>query len=196
MEVRDNVKFCAYLAGPEVFLLPRDLARDIGEKKKKYCRDHGIDARFPLDVTPDPHEPDRGHAIFAICTKLMEESNLLIANMTPFRGVSMDVGTAVEIGYMYAQGHTVFGYTNAMTDYEQRVPGTSIDIAGRMVDSDGLQVEDFGYADNLMCEGAVWKRSRHSIVRPDRPVPTDRMLTDLSTFERCVNTAATVLAIA
>lgn len=195
VEVPHDVSFCAYLAGPEVFLLPPDQARDIGEQKKKCCRDHGIDARFPLDETPADHDDDQGHATFAVCIKLMGESNLLIANMTPFRGVSMDVGTAIEIGYMYGRGHTVFGYTNSMTDYAQRVPDTTIDNPDRIVDADGLHVENFGYADNLMCEGTVWERTRHSIIRPDQPVPTDQMLTDLATFEKCVRTAARVLAI-
>jgi len=45
----------------------------------------------------------------------------------------MDVGTAVEIGYMHAQGKPVFGYTNVAADYADRC------------DDDGCDIEAFGY---------------------------------------------------
>ena len=51
----------------------------------------------------------------------MDGVDLVIANMTPFRGPSMDVGTAVELGYSFARGLPVFGYTNIVDDYEARV---------------------------------------------------------------------------
>lgn len=131
----------AYLAGPEVF---SPNARDIGEAKISICRERGIDAQFLLIEINDEHSltpADRGHAIFAACVEMMDECDLVIANMTPFRGVSMDVGTAIEMGYMYGRGRPVLGYTNVEADYDARV--------GR----DTLQVESFGFADNLMCEG-------------------------------------------
>ena len=62
-----------------------------------------------------------GLAAFDICIELMDTCQLGIANTTPFRGPSMDVGTAVEMGYLYAQGKPVYGYTDAPTAYTQRV---------------------------------------------------------------------------
>ena len=110
----------AYLAGPEVFL-PN--AMEIGAEKIAICRAHGIDALFPFEDTQrdGATAADRGHALFLDCVEMMERCNLGIVNMTPFRGVSMDVGTAVELGYMHARGHPVFGYTNVTLDYEARV---------------------------------------------------------------------------
>jgi nucleoside 2-deoxyribosyltransferase len=42
--------------------------------------------------------------IFDVCVAMMQQCDLAIAQLTPFRGVSMDVGTAVELGYMHARG--------------------------------------------------------------------------------------------
>src|ERR1022692_1449458 len=114
-----------YLAGPEVFL-PN--AVEIGKAKVAICRRHGLDAIFPFEplesIATSP--ADRGHEIFLQCVAMMTRCNLVIANMTPFRGASMDVGTAVEIGYMYGQGHPIFGYTNVMDDYDVRVSDISL----------------------------------------------------------------------
>jgi nucleoside 2-deoxyribosyltransferase len=35
-------------------------------------------------------------------------------NCSPFRGVSLDAGTAYEIGYACALGKPVFGYSNVL----------------------------------------------------------------------------------
>jgi nucleoside 2-deoxyribosyltransferase len=164
----------AYLAGPEVFL-PH--AVEIGRKKIAICRARGLDARFPR-VRPGAGQPGsarRGHAIFKECVKMMEECNLIIANMTPFRGVSMDVGTAVEIGFMYARGHSVFGYTNVIDNYHDRVP------------EDSMRIESFGFTDNLMCEGPIWQS--HTSVVSTRVDATERF-TDLRGFVACVDQAA------
>jgi nucleoside 2-deoxyribosyltransferase len=164
-----------YLAGPEVFL-PN--AVEIGAEKISICNHYGLEARFPLDpaLVADGIEPaELGHRIFERCVEVMDECGVIIANMTPFRGISMDVGTAVEVGYMYGRGCPVFGYTNVATDYFERVR------------DDGFLVETFGFVDNLMCEGPVW-RSGHEVVRT--AVTGDRLLTDLTGFERCVELAA------
>ncbi|MGD1034264.1 MAG: nucleoside 2-deoxyribosyltransferase [Candidatus Dormibacteria bacterium] len=170
----------AYLAGPEVFL-PN--AMEIGAEKIAICRAHGIDALFPFEDTQrdGATAADRGHALFLDCVEMMERCNLGIVNMTPFRGVSMDVGTAVELGYMHARGHPVFGYTNVTLDYEARVSDES------------MAVEAFQFVDNLMCEGPIW-RSGGSVVRTH--VDPGDLYTDLRGFTRCVEQAATLLGVA
>ena len=60
----------------------------------------------------------------------MRSCDLLIANCTPFRGVSMDVGTAFEIGFMRALGRPVFGYSNTPADYAARVHTAAERTAG------------------------------------------------------------------
>ena len=166
-----------YLAGPEVFL-PN--AVELGEAKKAICRAHGFEGLFPLD---DPESrlvgaADLGAAIFRHCVDAVTRADILVANMTPFRGPSMDVGTAVEMGIMFALGRPVFGYSNAAEDYSARVT------------PDGYLVEDFGYADNLMCEGAVLA-SGATVVRTE--VAAGAALTDLKGFEECLRQAAGML---
>ena len=133
-----------YLAGPDVFL-PDAVA--LGDAKKRLCAEHGFEGVFPLD-SPTDHLDDlpgqeAGLGVFDLCVELMDGCDLAIANMTPFRGPSMDVGTAVEVGYMFAQGKPVFGYTDSSAGYADRVT------------VDGFHIEPFGLCENLMAPGAV-----------------------------------------
>ena len=165
----------AYLAGPDVFL-PNAL--EIGAAKKSICQAHGFEGLFPLDDA-GIEVPADGHDIFRGCVAMMERADLVIANMTPFRGLSMDVGTAVEIGFMFARGKPVFGYTNVAADYADRIP------------PDGMSVEPYGYFDNLMCDGTV-AASGGTVVRTD-VAEADRF-TDLRGFEEAVRQVARLLA--
>ncbi|HLX87745.1 MAG TPA: nucleoside 2-deoxyribosyltransferase [Acidimicrobiales bacterium] len=170
-----------YLAGPDVFL-PN--AVEIGARKKELCEQHGFNGVFPLDEIPPPLSVPAEFALatFDICVKMMRACQLAVANLSPFRGVSMDVGTAVELGFMWASGKPVFGYTNAQEDYKVRVEAAN--VAG------DLDVEDFGFFDNLMCESIV-RNSGGSVVRhtPAR----GREFSDLTGFEECLAQAAQVL---
>ncbi|MFL6239296.1 MAG: nucleoside 2-deoxyribosyltransferase [Actinomycetes bacterium] len=172
---------CIYLAGPEVFLLPPTRAMDVGVRKKEICLRYGFDAAYPSDEEPDFTElsTDVGLEIFDICVRMMSRCDLVIANMTPFRGVSMDVGTAIEMSYMYAMQKSVFAYSNVTDDYRGRIAG-----AGLMNDNES--VEDYGFTDNLMCEGLV-RRSGNEVVR--HKAPHAELLTALEGFEECVRQA-------
>lgn len=163
----------AYLAGPDVFLPD---AAEVGERKKRICAAHGLEGCFPLDGELPP--PDAGRdafarACFAQMIAFMDAADLAIANLTPFRGPSMDVGTAVEVGYMHARARPVFGYTSDPRDYAERVT------------ADTLEVEDLGLADNLMIEGAV-RASGGEVVRASAAGD----LSALEAFEVCVERVA------
>ena len=85
--------------------------------------------------------------------------------MVRFRGPGMDGGTAFEMGYMRGMGKPVFAYYDAeqfygtaepaglYPDRVRRMAGQSAENAA--VDVDGLLIEDFGMADNLMMIGAL-----------------------------------------
>jgi nucleoside 2-deoxyribosyltransferase len=169
-----------YLAGPEVFLPD---AAEIGERKIALCRQHGLDAVFPLepiralgDLTHMTGE-ERAVRFFDALVSQLETCAAVIANLTPFRGPSADVGTAWEVGYAWGRGVPVFGYTNALDHYFARVT------------PDGLVVEDFDLADNLMLEGAT-RRSGGGIVRVDGGSdPVDR-LRKLHGFEAALRRTA------
>jgi nucleoside 2-deoxyribosyltransferase len=174
-----------YLAGPEVFLA-RSVALSVGQAKKDLCAAFGFVGVFPLDEAADlsalsPNE--QGLAIFDHSIALLDSAQVVVANMTPFRGVSMDVGTAIEVGYFYGLGRPVFGYTNDGVDYKARVGALS-------AVTEGTDVEDFGFVDNLMCEGPA-RRSGVPVVRGT--ASSEHALTDLRAFEECLRQAARVL---
>ncbi|MBN0988136.1 nucleoside 2-deoxyribosyltransferase [Amphritea pacifica] len=137
-----------YLAGPDVFW-PNAVA--LGEAKKALCQQYGFTGHFPLDNELDlsaltPYEA--GIAIYQANIGLMNQCHIIIANMTPFRGPSMDVGTAFEMGYMTARNKAVWGYTLDGRLYSDR-------IEGEQTDRDGFSIEAFQMADNLMMVGAT-----------------------------------------
>jgi nucleoside 2-deoxyribosyltransferase len=167
-----------YLAGPDVFF-PDALA--IGEAKKLICAEHKLEGVFPLDATLELEglsPPEQGHRCFDAMLDLMDGCRLVIANLTPFRGPSMDVGTAVEIGYMLGQGKPVFGYTNVALDYAARVS------------PDGFFVEPFQLVDNLMVEGPMY-RTGVPVIRQN--VPQDEVYRSLEGFRLCVEQAVSYL---
>ncbi len=175
-----------YLAGPEVFLPD---AGDVGRRKQAICAEHGFDGVFPLDPALDlegrsPREA--GLEIGRANEDLIRSCHALIANMTPFRGIGMDPGTAFEMGFMRALDRPVLGYTNAPESFLERtrtrIP-TRRRADGRHEDGDGLVIEDHGFADNLMLEGAVI-RSGAEVAR-HRAAPAERY-TDLTAFTACV----------
>jgi nucleoside 2-deoxyribosyltransferase len=175
---RHGIRPRVYLAGPEVFL-PN--AMEIGMQKKDLCAHHGFEGVFPMDLSPTGtgSPSDAGHEIVDICMAMMEGCQLCVANLTPFRGVSMDVGTAVEIGFMVSSGKPVFGYTNSTDDYNVRLEQSGW--------RDDTMVEDFGFFDNAMCEGVIVRSGGVVIRQATEPA---KLLTELDGFEECLSLAA------
>lgn len=176
-----------YLAGPEVFL-PDALA--IAQAKKRVCAEHGLEGVFPLD-TPPAAAP--AHHPYWLRIYLANEAHIrscgaLIANLTPFRGVSADVGTVFELGFMRALGRPVAGYSHAGADFLARSRALLGDAArpradGGWEDAQGMGLEDFGLGDNLMVDGGI-EAAGGVFVRAD--VPPEDHWRDLRAFTRCV----------
>src|ERR1700761_1161819 len=179
------------LAGPDGFL-PQ--ASDWLERKKAICAGYRLVGVSPLDpLSSEPPEwvalPEwrrialRNEAHIRSCVAI-------VANLTPFRGPSADVGTVYEVGFARGLGLKVFGYatvTAAFLDRTISAFGGRQGPDGSWWDPDGLQVEQFGLFDNLMIEGGITE-SGGALVRDDQ----DRW-NDLSVFERCLQAAAAVL---
>jgi nucleoside 2-deoxyribosyltransferase len=174
-----------YLAGPEVFL-PN--AVEIGAAKKAICARHGLIGVFPLDNVLDLSglsPPEAGRAIFRANVALMRTADAVIANLTPFRGPGCDPGTAFEVGFMHALGKPVFAYANTAQGHAARVAAfceTTRRADGRLIDAEGLEVENFGLVDNLMLDGAALESG--GFLTGD--VPHAQRLTNLSVFTRAV----------
>jgi len=143
-----------YLAGPEVFL---EDARTIGRRKQALCAAYGFTGLFPLPTDEDDGaDIPPSAAIFSANVALMREADAILANLTPFRGVGADPGTAFEVGFCFALGKTVAAYSadpSTLTDRTFAVLGRAVDATH--LAADGLLVEDFGHFDNLMLAEAV-----------------------------------------
>jgi nucleoside 2-deoxyribosyltransferase len=128
-----------YLAGPDVFF--KDPQKS-AEALKALCAKEGLLGVFPLDaeITFSPNDTPKMKAvkIFRANVNLLDGCHGVLANMMPFRGPSTDVGTAWEMGYGYAKGLPVVGYSPDLRPYATRaVP-------------DEFLAENFNLVDNLM----------------------------------------------
>ncbi|KAH8597303.1 hypothetical protein B0O99DRAFT_618511 [Bisporella sp. PMI_857] len=154
-----------YLAGPEVFL-PEPIAK--GASLKALCNEHGAEGLFPMDN--ELGDEERGSVAEAAYIRnanmnLIRAADAIIANMTPFRGPSMDVGTAYEMGAGAALGKIVVGYTSDRTSFVEKVKAVSRcarDAEGLLRDDQGWAVEEFGdkeekLVDNLMISCGIEK---------------------------------------
>jgi nucleoside 2-deoxyribosyltransferase len=141
-----------YLAGPEVFL-PDPWAR--AAELKAICDRLGAIGWFPLDNQGDVADPDPDAMAANISRAdeaLVARCDAVVANLAPFRGPSMDPGTAYEMGLAKGLGKLVVGYCTDPRRLEDKVaavmPLTRHPEGWR--DSDGMLCRDFGLIDNLM----------------------------------------------
>ena len=183
-----------YLAGPEVFLVD---AVEIGALKRACCQRLGFDSIYPLDGElsgPSSLSPSR--RIFAANIEAIAGCDAIIANLTPFRGVSADPGTVFEIAHGLATGKKVFAYTADAAPLRMRIEqefgeGLRSDAHGRPLAGDSLVVEDFGLADNLMVAEAILSQG-WNIVLPKQELSIALALHDMSLFEACLMQAKAV----
>jgi nucleoside 2-deoxyribosyltransferase len=136
-----------YLAGPGVFR-PDPLA--FGQTLKEKCAQAGLVGLFPMDNQISDNSPhEKGASIYRANVELIDRSRAIIADISPFRGPSMDPGTAWEIGYGIARGLPVFAWTDDPAPLLERTRWLSAGDVGS-VDANGWTIEDFGHAENLM----------------------------------------------
>lgn len=180
-----------YLAGPEVFL--RD-ATEVGQKKKDLCKIYGFEGVFPLDNEVDvagkkPREI--GFCISEVNEGLIRSCDFVIANITPFRGPSADVGTVYEVGFAHALGKKVFAYTNVAAPFTVRTVEAlkgqvTRDVDGKLRDAFGMFVEEVDLVDNLMIDGCIEANTRLLVVED---APEGQLFTYLGGFEKCLKAA-------
>jgi nucleoside 2-deoxyribosyltransferase len=171
-----------YLAGPEVFLPD---AGEIGLRKQALCVAHGLVGYYPLDHDLDRAEGPLDRTIFRLNMAMIRQADAGIFNLSPFRGPGADPGTVFELGLMHGLGKPVFGYTNAAETLLARTPGAACDAAGIWRDADGMVIEDFGNAENLMLDVGLVDAGA-----PMVRAATTCALADLTGFEACLRLAA------
>ena len=181
-----------YLAGPEVFL-PDPM--EAGRLKIVLCAEHGLEGVYPLDAALDLSglaKPAQAALISRSNEDLMRSCDAAIANLTPFRGVSADAGTAFEVGFMRALGRPVLGYTNTPLDLAER---SRIYRTGARLpfdcDAPDVAIEDFDLAENLMLEVAIDACGGRLVRHQAKP---GEEMTDLDGFRTCLIAMRQVLA--
>ena len=180
-----------YLAGPEVFLRN---AKEIGEQKKALCKKYGFEGVFPVDIEINvKRKSPRGIGLFISSENegLIKSCEIVIANTTPFRGPSADVGTVFEIGFAHALGKLVFAYTNVTAPFTERTIqslGNQVNREqdGALRDAQGMFIEENELTDNLMIDGCINANSKILVIQE---APKDRLFIYLGGFEKCLKAA-------
>jgi nucleoside 2-deoxyribosyltransferase len=162
-----------YLAGDIVF---RPDALAIFDRMRAICSAHGILGVAPLDgqaaLTGLPPGEATIMAIVAADRDLMDTCNGGIFCLDPFRrAADMDPGTAVEIGFLFARGKPLSGFTVDGRFYPEKVaayfarawnaglrdraPLAVGGSSGDREDPDGILVHSEGMVQNGMTEGFI-----------------------------------------
>ncbi len=138
-----------YLAGPDVF---RPDALAYGEHLKRLCREHGLTGLYPLDtaIAAQLSGNEAAAAIHRANIALIQEADIVMANLDRFRGHEPDSGTAFEVGYAAALGKAVWVHTREARSIVHQLTGTPEDLAQHYRDEDGHTIENFGLNLNLM----------------------------------------------
>lgn len=139
-----------YIAGPDVFE-PNSI--EIGKEYVALCKKYHFHGMYPLDNVIDWQQEKHKIAqdIFLANAKLIQECDIILANLNPFRGKEADSGTVWECGYGFGLGKAVYGYMNTTDAYlELFHPDEKQEIHGMYYDRQGKMIEDFAYPINLM----------------------------------------------
>lgn len=136
-----------YLAGPEVFL-PNAL--DVGNDHKRLCKRYGYEGIFPLDNTISGNNPKEvAEAIRHANQAMIRTCDIVIANLSPFRGPEPDSGTVWEVGYAQGLGKNVFAYSTDLRTLKEKTQSI-LNLGDANCDALGMAIEDFGLTHNLM----------------------------------------------
>jgi nucleoside 2-deoxyribosyltransferase len=137
-----------YIAGPDVF---EKNSIEIGEKLVALCKKYGYEGLYPLDNVVDFSQEKRKIAqdIYEANVQMIDSADIVIANLSSFRGKEADTGTVWECGYAYAKGKEVYGYMSRKGDYIDQFDSKRQEN-GIFLDEENRFIEDFDHSINLM----------------------------------------------
>ncbi len=134
---------------------------------------------------------DIGLCISKANDDLLRSCDIVVANITPFRGPSADVGTVFEMGLAHGLGKLVLAYSNVAVSFTDRTVEAlkgRVKRAGdgKLRDAEGMFVEENGLVDNLMVDGCINANSKLLVVEE---APPHQLFTYLGGFEKCLAAA-------
>lgn len=132
-----------YLAGPDVFRVDWETWSN---NAKIEARKNQIRLLTPSDN--ESHDCT-AKGIVDSNLRLIDQSDIVIANLNPFRGNEPDSGTVFEIAYAYANKKTVIGYIESEESQITRLEKAGL-LANGTIDAQGYAVEDFNKPLNIM----------------------------------------------
>jgi nucleoside 2-deoxyribosyltransferase len=139
-----------YIAGPDVF---EKNSIEIGKSYVNLCEKYGFNGHYPLDNVINFNQEKKKVAldIFVANEKLIDECDIVVANLNAFRGKEADSGTVWECGYAYGKGKKVYGYMEKTRAYIESFDENEKKEEGNFFwDSEERFIEDFDYPVNLM----------------------------------------------
>lgn len=144
-----------YIAGPDVF---EKNSIKIGEDYVSLCNKYGFEGLYPLDNVIDFNQAKQKIAqdIFFANKRLIEECDIVVANLDSFRGKESDSGTVWECGYAFGLGKEVYGYLSREGNYIDQFKENEKSLENNIFyDLDDKAIEDFDYPLNLMISCSV-----------------------------------------
>jgi len=144
-----------YIAGPDVFEAD---SIEIGKSLVALCEKYGYKGLYPLDNVVDFSQPKQKIAqdIFLANRQMIQDADIVIANLNPFRGKEADSGTVWECGYAYGLGKKVYGYMQSTLVYHHNfTEDEKCYRDGCYYDKQERLIEDFEHPLNLMIACSV-----------------------------------------
>ncbi|MHB8408399.1 MAG: nucleoside 2-deoxyribosyltransferase [Acidiferrobacterales bacterium] len=146
-----------YIAGPDLFDR-RTWAAHVA-RVRAACNEVGLTPVFPVPMPDAPMTGtgittlgtfDEARAIYRACLAKIAQCDLVLANLSPFRGDEPDAGTVFEVATAKALGKCVAAYVHS-----ERPQPVSVDVDGAHLDPQGCVIERFGMPINLMAACGV-----------------------------------------
>jgi len=147
-----------YISGPQ-YLLPN--AEEYKNEQLKLCQSYGFEGKHPLDIHVDfsANGPLIAKEIYEALQKMMQNSDVIVADCNPLRGALMDDGAAYELGYCNALRKPSYGYVDNLDSLSKSIIrhfSLEENDNGDYLDQHGYLVgDDFGTTINLMMQNGM-----------------------------------------
>ena len=146
-----------YIAGPDVFL--KNAVEDLN-KKKLLCEENNFIGLIPFDANVDFSQPNNKirKDIYEANIKMIQETDIVIANMNNFRHNEQDAGTIFEIGFAVALNKKVYIYSDdsrTVVEKTTQCDDKSYQEDGQYYDSNDILIEGFDAKFNIMINEPV-----------------------------------------